>query len=63
MEHEDLLPKIICVDCWSKTETFYWFQQRVIAAQSNFIKDIFEQRVKIEQSVDGLYNAKHLKST
>lgn len=38
-EHEDVLPKFICVDCWIKLKYFHDFYNTVAEAKSVFLKN------------------------
>lgn len=38
-EHEDVLPKFICVDCWIKSKYFHDFYNTVAEAKSVFLKN------------------------
>lgn len=45
MSETDLLPKQICVDCWTKIENFHNFREKVHAAQALYLEEL----VKYEQ--------------
>lgn len=43
MDEADLLPKHICSECWSTTNTFHGFHQRVLLAQTKYLNDSLKQ--------------------
>lgn len=55
MNQIDLLPKIVCVECWVKTEAFHVFYESVKLARENYLRKIQVNCVKADAPLNGLF--------
>lgn len=45
MNESDLLPKQVCIECWTRIDNFHEFHAQVLDAQANYLDDL----IKYEQ--------------